>query len=120
MVDTAPTVEQVRARAAELVEQGWTQDVAARDSAGHTVSVYGEEACEFCAIGAIVRAAWELSGRPATDEELDAVVDLVVDRIREDLPVGYGHAGGIVGFNDRGTRTAGEVASLLRGEATDA
>jgi hypothetical protein len=47
-------------RAKELIEKGWAKDTFARNSKGKEVSDYSPEACKFCLVGAIRRAAYEL------------------------------------------------------------
>ena len=43
-----------------LLEKGWCQGEFAKNDAGELVTVVSGDACEFCAQGAIMRAAWEL------------------------------------------------------------
>lgn len=39
--------------ARDLIIAGWTRYVPARNAKGDSVSVYSEEACQFCALGAL-------------------------------------------------------------------
>jgi hypothetical protein len=47
-------------RAAELVEQGWTRETAARDADGQKVRSTALQATAWCVVGAVDRALYEL------------------------------------------------------------
>jgi hypothetical protein len=47
-------------RAAELVEQGWTRETAARDADGQKVRSTALQATAWCMVGAVDRALYEL------------------------------------------------------------
>ena len=49
-------------RGHELVRAGWTSQVYARDAAGRTVDPQSPTARRYCAVGALIRADWELNG----------------------------------------------------------
>lgn len=53
------SAEEVLRRAARLVERGWVQDEFARDERGNVVNPESPAACEWCAMGALMRAAAE-------------------------------------------------------------
>jgi hypothetical protein len=48
-------IVRVLTEAKKLVEAGWTKEVYARNSAGVEVPHFSDEACSFCAFGAIYR-----------------------------------------------------------------
>jgi uncharacterized protein (DUF2384 family) len=55
----------IYARAAALLKKGWTSNGLARNAKGRSVSPYSKTAVKFCAVGAIVRATYDVCG----DEE---------------------------------------------------
>ncbi len=57
--------DQIITRALELVsdERTWTRASMARTADNHTCSCTSPEAVKFCALGAIYRAAFELTGQ---------------------------------------------------------
>ena len=57
---TIPSHAAVLSRAADILEQGWTQDALARDAQGNEVNPLSTEATCWCAIGAIIKARTEL------------------------------------------------------------
>lgn len=55
-------VVEVLQRAEDILRtQGWTQHVMARDKTGRETGYFDESACSFCAMGAIYRAAQDLT-----------------------------------------------------------
>ena len=51
MSDVADKLREARA----LIKRGWCQGVPARDAKGNHVDLYGDEACKWCAWGAVRR-----------------------------------------------------------------
>ena len=47
-------------QAHDLLLQGWTQGVAARDERGERVNALDDDACQWCVTGALERAIWDL------------------------------------------------------------
>src|SRR3954453_12770589 len=62
-------------RAHELVTAGWTSQVYARDASGRAVEPQSPAARRFCAVGALIRADWELNGEPFERVELPIIYD---------------------------------------------
>ena len=97
-------------RAAELVERGWAQRFFAYDSRGHKVEPTSGDAVEWCALGAIDRAAYELGyklGAGGYTEEAEMAL------YRRDELTGMA----ISEWNDSGAQTADQVAATMRGAA---
>lgn len=86
-------------RAAALVRKGWTQEAFARDSAGNQVPPDNENACKWCAVGAIEAA----NMNPGN-------VEKALKLFRSHLPAEHNSA---VEFNDAPERTAEQVADLM-------
>jgi hypothetical protein len=57
----AVRVVEVLALARAFVAAGWTKNCYAEDAAGQPQFVWADEACRFCAIGAVTRAVFELT-----------------------------------------------------------
>ena len=94
-------------RAKELIEQGWTQKTSARNSNGKIRSAYDSDACQFCMIGAIDRAAFELtSGSLQRTTVAREAVDQLHSRLMMDT---YGKSVSVAMFNDATGRTKREV-----------
>lgn len=125
--------------AAALVERGWTQDCTAVGPA--RVALHPEvqtpiecdpadaDAAAWCAVGAIERAAFELTPRAGRDvvEADEAVFDAssaAVEALAEAIVgarMGDADPGVVVmRWNDRRGRTAAEVLSMLRHAARTA
>ena len=62
-------------RAHELVKAGWTSEVYARDAAGRNVEPQSAAARRFCAVGALIRADWELNGEEFERVELPIIYE---------------------------------------------
>lgn len=105
-------------RAAELVEHGHIKGVAAADKNGFVVSTISEEACQFCALGAMLRASWDIY-QAADFQDCSRKVVRIVAR--------YGTTNGIIDpqhgaiadtqvsyWNDADERKADDVVKLLR------
>ena len=82
----------------------WTKYVLARNRSGFPVDARGEEACRWCAIGAMCRAYGE-----GTDEVCVALCKV------ENALIDKGYGGYISLFNDRPECTHEEVYNLLKG-----
>ena len=94
-------------RAGELVEQGWCRFYLAMTGTGICFEgPTSPKAVQWCARGAIQRAAHELD----VADESDRVEDLAGEN--------YGGAFGLAHWNNDPERTADEVAAALR-EAAD-
>ncbi len=111
--------------AAELVEQGWTQDAFARDIEGNAqFDVCATGACCFCADGAIRRALNYVYISATDDDEemlglaiaaLDRVIDPEATEMQHNKPFGRVHT-----WNDAPGRTQAEVVAKLREAAENA
>lgn len=79
------TIVDVLKRALKILSNrgSWTKEVGARNKANESVSSYDPNACKFCAIGAVYRAAHELGVNSAL------MGDDVIDFCEEFLPVNF-------------------------------
>lgn len=66
----------VLSRARELIAKGWTRGNAAKDEHGEAVAPLSEQACTFCAYGAITRSTYDLIGKDSDDAEEEILVTL--------------------------------------------
>ena len=62
-------------RGRDLVMAGWTSQVYARDASGRAVEPRAAAARRFCAVGALIRADWELNGEPFERVELPIIYE---------------------------------------------
>lgn len=105
-------------RAAELVDHGHIKGVAAADKDGFVVATVSETACQFCALGAILRASWDVYQAADFQDCSRKVVRIVAH---------YGMTNGIIDpcngaiadtqvsyWNDAYERKAEEVSKLFR------
>ena len=92
---------QVLERAAELVEQGWTQGVVARTPSGNECDFYSSQACAWCAIGALDRGCHEIG-----------ISAFFVSHLK--LQIATGERGTIADWNDAPGRTQADVVSAFR------
>ena len=88
-------------RAAELVEQGWTQGFVARTASGNECDSYHSQACVWCAIGALERSLYETGGRSFFDAH-------------HKLQIASGDRGMLSEWNDAPERTQAEVVAAFR------
>jgi len=86
--------------ARDLIANGWTQDVFARDKTGSAVYPLSRIACQFCLHGAICRAAYSGFGHRGAELALEA-----------NIPDEYN--GEIVDFNDFKDTTQAKVLAVL-------
>jgi hypothetical protein len=70
-----PDVVALLERGRDLVDAGWTREVYARTTRGVEVDPLSLRARRFCAVGALVRADWELNGEPWEEAELPVAYD---------------------------------------------
>ena len=92
-------------RAAELVEQGWTQRTTARTASGNQCDSASPFACKWCAVGAIERAGCE-SRYSRTDKAVALVRDAVEPSA---FPFQF-----LSEWNDERGRTQAEVVAAFR------
>lgn len=95
----------------EIVAQGWTQGVSARDADGYAVRIDSPKATCFCAAGAIARAAMKLNPDilwPATE------ISAAFDEFQRFITVAEGRATGFRAWNDRLVREPHHVVDALR------
>ncbi len=101
--------------AAQLVRTGWTCGTYARDRDGEACNVTDEEACEFCLLGAIDRAAFTLEQDFERASGLyHACVTLALAELRE--RTGSDRAN-LDTWNDTEAESAEDVAVLLEAAA---
>jgi hypothetical protein len=87
-------LKRILLRAAEIVEDNWTQGVEARNVEGEPVSAYASNAVSWCAIGAITKARSEVNA----DFPVSRSIDIE----------------GLVDFNDGEAENSTQVAQRLR------
>jgi hypothetical protein len=105
-------VKLVRQVAAKYVEKGWCQQVAAMNLRGATVCSTSPEACRWCVIGAISRAAAECK-RPESFQPVGVLQDMTVVAVMNQIEREWGS---LTHWNDDKERTQEEVVALLRGQ----
>lgn len=89
------------AKAAEIVEKGWSQGAHARKANDDIVRIDDPEACKFCGVGAIVIACMSLGHQPgATTYATRALGDRALSR-----------------WNDFSARDSDQVKQLLMNAA---
>ena len=99
------TAKEVLLTAADIVEKGWTQGVFATNAFGKGVPVESPEACSFCVLGALDKAAETGIGEMAWREAEKALFRTVRS---PSLPA----------WNDAPERTQAEVVAALREAAS--
>lgn len=99
----ATTIEILKRARSLLEEKGWTQEVEARDSLGRKVNPTSDSAVCFCTIGAIRRAAFELTGSAQIDA-YGAPPTAVIRQVT---------AGPIVGCNDDPVTDVGHILMMF-------
>ena len=106
--------EQVQAalkRAAEILNGGeWTQGTNARRSDGASCSEFSDEACAWCLVGALYRAAYEVSDRPLDAGKPDPLKRAVYAAVKKVLPPWWKD---VEGYNDLKSRTKADVLQML-------
>jgi hypothetical protein len=102
------SVRQVLLQAADLIETGWHQGSMAVDATGKPVFAVNPQACRFCMLGAMTRAAYEL----CNEQNGFAQANLVSDAMETVRPLLPGFS--LSMFNDRQDQTAENVARVLR------
>ena len=100
-------MNKILTKAIELTgKYDWTRGTYARDAKGNVVSVHSEDACQFCALGFIGRARYELEedylGEEFSAEKL----------VEAHIPEGFSND--IVSFNDCGNVTKQDIIDLFR------
>ena len=80
---TTQVIERARALIAD--DQHWCRGELARDERGHRISPTNWEARRFCALGALIAAAGEITGDPDLANELGRTA---ADRVSE-LAIGW-------------------------------
>jgi len=94
------TPAEILRKAADKLDQGWTQGVMARDARGERVNANDPAACAWCAMGSICAVAPEGGDRAEAIDALELYLD-------ED----------IIGFNDDKWTDAGQVKDAMRAVA---
>lgn len=84
-----------------LLAQGWTQKASARDKDGNPVHTMHADACQFCAVGALLKVSDPVDFEASLDVET---------HLYAALPEGFTS---IVAFNDAKGRTQDEVLALF-------
>lgn len=92
---------QVCEKAAQLVDKGWVQGTNALDEAGRITDFFDPGAVRFCAVGAIARAARQVSDF----EHYDRLIRLIR---KHELPDIF-----LIVWNDEPGRTKEEVRDLF-------
>lgn len=95
------TQTELLTEARALIAQGWTQHYTARDAAGDPVPTNKQEACSFCAVGALMAV-----GRPQDFEASLHAAAVLLAALPEPFT-------SIVDFNDAKGRTQDEVLALF-------
>ena len=115
---TTETSAAILRRAAELVDHGHIKGVAAADKDGFIVSTVSETACQFCALGAILRASWDVY-QAADFQDCSRNVVRIVALYGTSNDIIDPQLGAIADtqvsyWNDADERKAEEVSKLLR------
>lgn len=114
-VETQVTTRDVLHRAADLLEEfGWAQNYYAFSDSGCHVEPTSSAAVRFCAVGAMTRAAWDLT-RDEHDFDPDVALGLVGYRAFDGR--GRVTSCGVPAWNDAPGRTKAEVVQKLRDAA---
>jgi hypothetical protein len=98
------TAKDILLKAAEIVEQGWTQGELARDENDGVRRTQRGYACKFCMTGAIFRAAGDAPEAYQVHLALTKANTIVQLRGYASIPK----------YNDNRSRTQAEVAEALR------
>lgn len=115
----------VATRAGEIVERGWCQLKYSRDKNGRETILSGDDASCFCALGAILRAQWELKREgnadylgwdPETDRHVSAG-DAVIRALEWVLHLGDNSDNSIPTWNDNLARVQTDVVSAFKSVA---
>ncbi len=123
------TTTEVLDRAADILERdgGWTTEAYARSTSGRMVNVTDGQACQFCVVGAIMRAVHELD--PTTPNDINlrwsssvlAAVKALAAQCSNDGSAAVSaedrYEAVITELNDRIAREPGEVVEKLRSAA---
>lgn len=114
MTDKTSSIDLLEKAKEILSTRGWCQASFARDKDGYSVHHAEETACEFCAQGSLMRAAWEL-GQPHRGGDDSSVPRLVYDWAEHHLIQGIedGHSEGlpIDAWNDDYCQSVEEVVA---------
>ena len=102
-------VSRILSAAADLVDKGWCQWSQARNASGESCPIAAPAAVQWCAQGAIRRAAYDRIQDPMTSS---AVVYHANCAVAETLGVVHHHQVGL--WNDSSECTSLEVAATLR------
>jgi hypothetical protein len=112
MTVISQNVTAILTRAHELTEKyGWTKGEYARDAAGNKVSSRSDEACSFCTLGFIGRAAFEL-GLQTENRKLTGYEEwnAAVMRVRNLIPPNVG----VIDWNDKFATSLDDVRSVFQ------
>lgn len=115
------TISEVLHDAADILESiGWCQGGIARNAKGDEIEISSSAVVEFCAMGAIHRAAWiECSG--IEDKALSAFCDKLVEwhKVKPDPRLIDNVENTIGKWNDAKNRTKKQVVDMLRDVAAE-
>lgn len=88
-----------------LVKKGWTQGAYARDSEGVQTSDYSPNACSFCVLGSLSRAAIDTQNYQAYGPTVSLFMRFLLKKGWPGMPSRW---------NDSPTRTQAEVIKTLQ------
>ena len=116
-----PKIQDCVEKATKYLELGWTQKVSARDVSDNPVRVYDDEACKYCASGAVRRAAADIYDDPDSNKCHKFIKDTYFFLAMK-LPHQDWHILGetileeevIISFNDHIGRTQEEVVEFFK------
>ena len=99
-------MNKVLTKALELTEKyDWTRGTYARDARGEPVDTWDQDACQFCALGFLGRARFELQEKYGEKLSAEKLVEAHV-------PEGFSN--NIASFNDCGNVTKQDIIDLFR------
>lgn len=101
------TVEILKAGKA-LIEspKNWTQRRYARNAQGEMVAYESENACKFCSVGAVKRAAFDLDGLDGDSFQAETALNKALDHMS-------GWPTGVIYYNDYHMRKHAEILHLF-------
>lgn len=112
-MSTSITAPEILRKAKEVLAEGWTKGVFARDEHGAAVWDASPEACSFCAMGAVYRARRQLGfdiDNEDHDQEDTKLWDALFTAVRDRSPEGQRD---IVSFNDDVAKDVGDVLDVF-------
>lgn len=108
MSNPLSVIMEIRSR----IQQGWCQDVGAKDKYGQAIYPWDKRACKWCLLGAFNSIAISEKGKVIMPQKIiDKAHHAIVSRMK--FPDGSFHK--MVFFNDNICKTQGEMLSFLDG-----